>query len=590
MKVYQGVPVYPGVAIGRLSVVVSDRVGAQKFVKINSAQVKGECERLELAFSNASETLRANRADAAQQLGEEYGRLYDAYLLMLNDDKLRKRIKDKIVEALCNVEYAIDSTLNKYANRLRGLNPHYAERANDVLDLKDRLLHELLAIQSGKTSETGAPTIVAGSYMNPNSVVKLDPAKTLGLVTENGAIGSHTAIVASAMRLPTVLGVGPFLAQVDASTIAIVDGSSGKLILDPDPDQLIRYQRKLDRQRADQALDQERFANRKAATSDGIEFALKCNIEFPSEAASCEKTGADGIGLYRTEFLYLTKPGALPDEEEHYNAYRQVVKAVGGKKGKQVTIRTFDLGADKMPVGLRFAPDKEDNPALGLRSLRLSLRNGEMFRTQLRAVMRANVDGNIALMFPLVTSVMEFRKAKMIFNDVRDELSEKGVPFDSRIPIGIMVETPAAVALIELFVREVDFLSIGTNDLLQYTMAADRTNPLVCETYDQLSPALLRMIKSTVDVANYYGKPVSLCGQLGSDECCLPLLLGMGLRSVSVAPGRVLRLKSVCSQYTMEECNELAKRAMQMESAGEVRLLLTNAWNVRFKKDDFFNR
>ena len=285
------------------------------------------------------------------------------------------------------------------------------------------------------------------------------------------------------------------------------------------------------------------------------------------------------MGLYRTEFLYLASPtGTLPDEETHFAAYKETAEAM---QGRRVTIRTFDLGADKLPNGLRFTREPEPNPFLGLRSVRLSLRNGDMFRSQIRAILRASVYGKIAVMFPLVSTVSEFRKARMIFNDVRDELAEKGIPFSTDVPLGIMVETPAAVMTLEHFAPDVDFFSIGTNDLLQYTMATDRTNPNVGDLYEQESPALLRMIKRTVDVAATYGKSVSLCGQMGGVPENAPLLIGLGLRSLSVAPGLILRMKDACESYDVQECRELAERAMLMESSTEVRALLRNDWKTR---------
>ncbi|MBR4751055.1 MAG: phosphoenolpyruvate--protein phosphotransferase [Thermoguttaceae bacterium] len=579
MKVYQGVPVYPGVAIGKLSVVVSDRVGSQKRVLIQPGQVDKELRRIEAAFRGANAALETSRDDATRQLGAEFGRLYEAYLLILNDAGMRSRIEKAVSEHLVTAEYAVDSTLNQQADLLRNLDPHYAERANDILDLRDRLLHELLSIRAVDRAETTEPTIVAASFLKPSAASKLDPAKTSAIVTENGAIGSHTAIVAAALHVPTVLGVGSFLTETGETTVAIVDGELGRLVLDPTPDVLAQYERKLNRLHEEQRRLESKNRSIYAKTLDGVDIEIKGNIEFPQEAKTCYEYGAPGVGLYRTEFLYLTSPsGTLPNEEAHFEAYKQVAEAMNGR---QVTIRTFDLGADKLPNGLKFTPEPEPNPFLGLRSVRLSLRNGDMFRTQIRALLRASVYGKIAVMFPLVSTIMEFRKARMIFNDVRDELLEKNVPFDRDIPLGIMVETPAAVITLEQFAHDVDFFSIGTNDLLQYAMATDRTNPSVSELYEQESPALLRMIKRTVDVARTYDKPVSLCGQMGSVPENIPLLLGLGLRTISVAPGMILRLKEVCEGYSIADCQDLAARAALMESSTEVRMLLRNDWHER---------
>lgn len=579
MKIFQGVPVYPGVAIGKLSVVVSDRVGAQKRAPIAPSQVDAHLKRLDESFRRASAALESSRDDAARQLGEEFGRLYDAYLLILNDAGLRSRIETLISEELITAEYAVDYTLNQQANLLRNLDPHYAERANDILDLRDRLLHELLSIRAVDQPERTEPSIVASSFLKPSAAAKLDPGKTSAIVTENGAIGSHTAIVAAALHVPTVLGVGSFLAETNESTLAIVDGELGKLILDPTEDVLAQYEQKLEALRERQKRLEARKRSLSATTTDGVKIAIKGNIEFPFEAATCYDYGACGVGLYRTEFLYLTSlSGSLPTEDTHFEAYKQVAESMNGR---QVTIRTFDLGADKLPAGLKLTPEEEPNPFLGLRSVRLSLRNGDMFRAQLRAILRASNYGKIAVMFPLVTSVVEFRKARMIFNDVRDELLEKNVPFDHDIPLGIMVETPATVITIDHFMEDVDFFSIGTNDLLQYTMATDRSNRNVSDLYEQEAPALLRMIREIVKAAQHYGKPVSLCGQMGSVPHNIPLLIGLGLRSISVTPGMILQIKEVCESYSVKDCEALAKRAMQMESATDVRMLLRNEWNTR---------
>ena len=413
MITYQGVPVYPGVAIGKFSVVVSDRVGAQKRVAITQEQVGAELARLDSAFRGANKTLEENREDATRQLGEEFGRLYDAYLLILNDAGLRSRIEKTVSNELVNVEYAVDTTLNQYADRLRGLESRYAERANDVLDLKDRLLHQLLSIRVYDPAETAEPTIVAASFLKPSAAAKLDPDKTAAIVTENGSIGSHTAIVAAAMGVPTILGVGPFLAETKDDTVAIVDGELGRLILDPTPDVLAQYERKLAKLRENQERLAAKARSVETYTSDGVCVEIKGNIEFPNEAKTCFEYGAPGVGLYRTEFLYLTSPnGALPDEETHFQAYKKVVETM---QGRPVTIRTFDLGADKLPSGLRFTPDDESNPFMGLRSVRLSLRNGDMFRTQIRAILRASVFGRVQVMFPLVST------ARSRFLQYRDE-------------------------------------------------------------------------------------------------------------------------------------------------------------------------
>jgi phosphotransferase system enzyme I (PtsI) len=586
MKIFQGIPVSPGVSIGPLTIVDSAlRVQRRK---IEPEQVEQELERLATAFPVAEEKLKANRDAVGRQLGKEYAQIFEAHLLILNDPKLRGKIEASIRDDLNSAERAVEKNFDQYADLLRGLqDATYAERANDIVDVKTRLLAELLEASKDGGAASERPTILVASNLTPSAASNLDPAKTLGIVAETGGLGSHTAIVATALQIPTVLGVGPFITQaVDVAT-AIVDGDAGRLILDPTDEMLAKYVAKRDALRREKEALATNYASAPAKTKDGVAIKISGNIEFPYEASECRKNGAHGVGLYRTEFLYLAQnAGELPDEETHFQAYKSVVEQM---EGRPVVIRTFDLGADKLPEGLTFASGKEPNPFMGLRSIRLSLRNTEMFRVQLRAILRASVFGKIRVMFPLVSTITEFRQAKMIFRDVCEELAEENIPFDPDIPLGIMVETPATALMLELFVHEVDFFSIGTNDLLQYTMAVDRSNKDVGSLYEQECPALIRLIKRVVDVAKMYGKPVSLCGQMGSSPANALLLLGLGLRSLSVAPGMILQIKKVCGNVTIKECEEIAQNAMFKETSSSMRVYLQSEFRRRFPETNEYD-
>lgn len=582
MKIFQGIAVSPGVASGPLKIVQRDRlsVGARK---IWPSQVDRELARLDAALSVAEEKLEAKRDAVSKRLGAEYGQIFEAHLLILKDGKLLEKIQKLVRDELTAAENAVDRIFNEYATLLQGLQEHFAERANDIIDVKERLLRELLdAHEQAADGATDAPSILLASNLNPSDASNLDPAKTLGVVTETGGLGSHTAIVASALQIPTVLGVGSFLADAVAANWAIVDGDAGRLILDPTPDVWEKYGKKRRAQEKMKARLANDYAGATVAkTKNGDEIKINGNIEFPYEADVCLKNGASGIGLYRTEFLFLSEAdGTLPDEETHFQAYKKVAETMG--RDRPTVIRTFDLGADKLPEGVRFTKTREPNPFMGLRSIRLSLRNTEMFRQQLRAIARAAVYGNFRVMFPLVSTITEFRQAKMIFRDVCEELAEERTPFEPNIPLGIMVETPATVVMLEQFLQEVDFFSIGTNDLLQYSMAVDRSNKDVGSLYAQESPALLRFVKHAVDVINMYGKPVSLCGQMASEPANIPLLLGLGLRSLSVAPGMILRAKEVCARFSIEDCKLIARKAAFMETAMGIRVFLRRELRDRF--------
>ena len=421
---------------------------------------------------------------------------------------------------------------------------------------------------------------MVGSAINPSRAAKLSSERTAAIVTETGGLGSHTAIVAAALGVPTVLGVGPFISEsnlLNRQSLVIVDGAEGLLIIDPDLETVQRYEEKQkvlqERQRRLQSFRK----IGKAVSLDGVEVEIKGNIEFPHEAELCVKNGACGVGLYRTEFLYLTAPkGTLPDEEAHFEAYKTVLETVG--KEYPTVIRTFDLGADKDPG---FENIHEDNPFMGLRSIRLSLRHTPMFRTQLRAILRASVYGKVKVMFPLVSTITEWLSAKAILKEVCDDLAEEGIPFDRNIPLGVMVETPATVVMLDQFVAEdVQFFSLGTNDLLQYTMAVDRSNERVQSLYAQESPPLLRLIQHTVEVANRYEKEVSLCGQMGSMPACVPLLLGLGLRSISVSPGMIPQMKNICASFSIEKCREIAREALNCKTALDVRSYLRREYRA----------
>ncbi|MBP3557979.1 MAG: phosphoenolpyruvate--protein phosphotransferase [Thermoguttaceae bacterium] len=579
MKIFQGIPVSPGVSIGPLAIV--DSAVRVRRRKIEPAQVERELERLATAFPTAQEKLKANRDAVARQLGNEYAQIFEAHLLILSDPKLRVKIETCVRDELNSAERAVEKIFDQHADLLRGLqDAAYAERANDIVDVKTRLLGELLDASENATASNERPTILCASNLTPSAASNLDPTKTLGIVAETGGLGSHTAIVATALQIPTVLGVGSFVAQATDGATAIVDGGAGRLILEPTDEMLRKYEAKRDALRREKELLETNYASAPAQTQDGVAIKISGNIEFPYEADECRKNGAHGVGLYRTEFLYLSQnAGELPDEETHFQAYRSVAEKM---EGRPVVIRTFDLGADKLPEGLTFASAKEPNPFMGLRSIRLSLRNTEMFRVQLRAILRASVFGKIRVMFPLVSTITEFRQAKMIFRDVCEELQEENIPFDPDIPLGIMVETPATALMLELFVHEVDFFSVGTNDLLQYTMAVDRSNKDVSFLYEQESPALIRLIKRVVDVAKMYGKPVSLCGQMGSSPANALLLLGLGLRSLSVAPGMILQIKRVCGNVTIKECEEIAQNALFKETSSSMRVYLQSEFRRRF--------
>ncbi len=565
----QGIAVSPGVAIGEAFVMGAEGFRIPKHFVLKDA-VEDELRRFQDALKTAEEEISQNRDSVAKELGSKYADIFEAHIQILCDPKLVGEIEDLIREKMFSAEHAVSVTIRKYADIFRRLDSNYlAERIQDIYDIEKRLLRLLLGIHREGLNALTAPVLVLASNLTPSETANLNREFVKGFVTELGGPGGHTAILAAALEIPALVGVGAFLNEVSGGDTVIIDGDSGMIIIRPDEETIHHYQQQLKKRHSFVAL-LDTLRGEEAITTDGVRIELLGNIEFPHEAAHCLERGADGIGLYRTEFLYLgLDKNHVPNEQEHYEAYSEVLKAMNGRP---VTIRTFDLGADKMPNVAR--PTDERNPFLGLRSIRLSLRNVQMFKQQLRAILRCSAHGNIRVMFPLISSLVEWRQAKMILRDVREELEDEGIPFNVDAPVGMMVEVPSAVVLIDQFAQEVDFLSIGTNDLIQYTLAVDRSNKDVSSLFNSEDPAVLRMIQKTISAANHEDKPVCLCGQMSSNSLYTMLLIGLGLRSLSCSPSVLPEIKKVCRSVDLPMCREVADKALQMDSARDIRSLL----------------
>ena len=567
MQKLQGIAVSPGVAVGEA--LVMDNEGfriPRRFVARDS--VEDELERLKRAMDAASEEITRNRDAVSRELGEKYAAIFEAHLQMLQDSRLRSEIDKLISQNHYSPEYAVSRTLRRYAQVFQKLQSQYlAERANDIFDIEKRLLRNLLGRRREGISRLTSPVLILAHNLTPSETANLDRRFVKGFVTEVGGPGSHTAIVAEGLGIPAVVGTGPFLAEVSGGDLVIIDGDKGLVILHPDEETVARYRHEAEEIRT-LAARLETLRELPAETADGVRIELYGNIEFPYEVDHCIERGADGVGLYRTEFLYLGAESE-PDEEVHFEAYSRVIQSLADRP---VTIRTFDLGADKVPH--LPTPEDERNPFLGLRSIRLALRNVPMFRTQLRAILRASALGQVRVMFPLVSTILEFRQAKMVLADVIEDLEEHGVEYDHELQVGMMVEVPSAVMMIDHFVEEADFLSIGTNDLIQYTLAVDRSNKDVVGLYNSADPAVLKLISMTVQAAKRKGVPLSLCGQMSGNPIYTMLLVGMGLRQLSVTPSAIPEIKKVCRSVSIEECEAIANRALSMENARDIKNFL----------------
>ncbi|MCL4115193.1 UNVERIFIED_CONTAM: hypothetical protein GTU68_041566 [Idotea baltica] len=565
MITQRGIAVSPGVVIGPALV-----LGAETFRIPNKLVAKDaidtEIDRFRSAINAVGEEISVNEQLANEQLGSQYGAIFSAHLQMARDPKLTGEIEGLIRDRCHSPEYAASKVLRRYAKVFQNLgNSYLAERAADIFDLEKRILRQLLGESRQQLSHVTEPVVVLANNLTPSETASMNPEFVMGFATEVGGHTSHTAILAGALEIPAVVGIGDFLSDVSGGEVIMIDGNRGEVIIDPDEATLQRYQDS----RARRQSITKRLQSLKplvSQTSDGARVKIFGNIEFPEEVEHCTRRGADGIGLYRTEFLYLRKQ-AEPSEEDHYSAYCRVLQEIGDAP---VVIRTLDLGADKVPAGFESVVKGTQNPMLGLRSIRLSLQNIQNFKTQLRAILRSAVHGDVRVMFPLVSSLLEFRQAKMILGDVIEDLEEENIPFKRDIPVGMMVEVPSAALLADEFAREVDFFSIGTNDLIQYTLACDRSDPSVANLYRSGDPSILRLIRRVIEAANRHKKQVTVCGQMSADPKFIPLLLGMGLRQLSATPYAIPGLKEVVRNISIPQAEAIAKHAESLDLARDV--------------------
>lgn len=570
MQIFQGIPVSPGFYVGEAYVHDNEGTNVPRHF-VRSRNADDELERLEASFHAVSEQIKINQTEITAELGPEYGAIFAAHLQMLRDPRLNRETQDILVQRNLTAESAVKRIFGKYAIAFeQHKNRYFAERAHDVRDLERQLLAHLAGSDRFDLANLKSPVLVLAHMLTPSETVRMDRANVKGFATEIGGQSDHTAIVAEALEIPAVVGIGKLLLGINTGDKVLIDGDRGLVIHEPDLATLARYEQET-KYRDAQAVRLLELRSQIAQTRDGTRVKVMANIEFPDEAESCRERGADGIGLYRTEFLYLGTDRD-PTEEDHFQAYIKVASALDPRP---VVIRTLDLGADKMGRIARHA-EHEKNPFLGVRSIRLSLRNLSLFRTQLRAALRASALGNLRIMFPMISTLDELRQAKLVLREVMEDLSDQGIPFNRDLEVGMMVEVPSAVVLLDRFIEEVDFISIGTNDLIQYALAVDRGNPEVSELYRASDPSVLRLIDQAIQIAHSRGKVANVCGQMCGNPLFTMLLIGMGLRSMSVRPGSLLQIKEVCRSVTLEQCEAVKVNAMKMDSAREVERYLRN--------------
>ncbi len=563
MEIKKGIPVSPGVAICPAVVLDSEDVHVPRRV-VRRRDLPHQHARLDEALGRAREELVKLHSDVEEKLGREVAGIIGFHLAMLHDEHLIGPVNKMIDEEAVTAEYALSTVMRRFAqNFLNSKEQMFRERVSDIWDLERRVLRHLIQDMRADLAHLDKEAIIVAHDLTPSQTASLDKNKIKAIVTDAGGRTSHTAIVARAMGIPAVVGLENITSVVSSAEIVIVDGNRGLVIINPDPDQLEDYKRYLDRFKIHEKKLVE-LSDLPAITTDGVTIDLQANIEFSDEIPHALARGATGIGLYRTEYLFLSTE-TEPDEETQYKAFK---RALTHLKGKPLTIRTLDLGADKFTQKLQAL--QERNPFLGCRSIRYCLQNLPMFKTHLRAILRASAHGPLKVMFPLISNVMELRQARMILNDVMEDLDDQGIAFNASIQVGMMIEVPSAALMAKAFTHEVDFFSIGTNDLVQYTLAVDRGNEHVASLYSPAHPAVLMLIKDVVRAAKRGGVDVSCCGEMAGEIEYAMLLLGMGLRCMSMTSQAIPEMKQLIRAVSIKECERVARRAASYDSERQV--------------------
>jgi len=565
----------PGIVIAQARLTDRRRVAVEEEV-LPSEAVVIEVERFTVALATAREELAVCREQIAAARGEEHLYVIDSHLMIFDDPMLTTETLGLIRSERLNAEGALKRTIGSFRSIFAGMDDEYLrERGADIEIVGERILRHLLGHQQESVADLDGKVVLVAHDLSPADILQLDKKNVIGFVTDLGGKTSHSAILARALEIPAVVGLERITAEVKPGDVLVVDGTVGVVVINPDQATFQDYlQRKLRYEHLEQELA--KLRDLPAETPDGFRVSLKGNMEFMEEIPSLIGHGGEGIGLYRTEMLYFNRD-TLPDEEEQFAAYAEVVRQL---HPRPVTIRTLDVGGDKFVAGLNL--DDELNPALGLRAIRLSLRHPETFLPQLRAILRASALGDVRIFFPMISGVQELRQVKALLAQAKAELRAAGIPFDDAIKIGIMIEIPSAVLVADLLAREVDFFSVGTNDLIQYTLAIDRTNEHLSHLYEPLHPAVLRALKAVVDAAHAAGIEACMCGEMAGEALYLPVLLGLGFDELSMNAVSIPRVKKILRRCPREAAERLVTSLLTLTTAQEIEAHLQAEITSRF--------
>ncbi|HHD1091166.1 TPA: phosphoenolpyruvate--protein phosphotransferase [Staphylococcus aureus] len=567
-KLIKGIAASDGVAIAKAYLLVEPDLTFDKNEKVTD--VEGEVAKFNSAIEASKVELTKIRNNAEVQLGADKAAIFDAHLLVLDDPELIQPIQDKIKNENANAATALTDVTTQFVTIFESMDNEYMkERAADIRDVSKRVLSHILGVELPNPSMIDESVVIVGNDLTPSDTAQLNKEFVQGFATNIGGRTSHSAIMSRSLEIPAIVGTKSITQEVKQGDMIIVDGLNGDVIVNPTEDELIAYQDKRERYFADKK-ELQKLRDADTVTVDGVHAELAANIGTPNDLPGVIENGAQGIGLYRTEFLYMGRD-QMPTEEEQFEAYKEVLEAMGGKR---VVVRTLDIGGDKELSYLNLP--EEMNPFLGYRAIRLCLAQQDIFRPQLRALLRASVYGKLNIMFPMVATINEFREAKDILLEEKENLKNEGHDISDDIELGIMVEIPATAALADVFAKEVDFFSIGTNDLIQYTLAADRMSERVSYLYQPYNPSILRLVKQVIEASHKEGKWTGMCGEMAGDETAIPLLLGLGLDEFSMSATSILKARRQINGLSKNEMTELANRAVDCATQEEVIELVNN--------------
>ncbi len=570
----KGIPASDGIVAGP-AYVLRTRLSPVPRRKINEKEIENEINRLRGALKESANELKALKKDLEGHKLKEPFYIVEAHLLLMQDEALWSEVEERIRKDQINAEWALRKVINDWLKVFASLrDPYLQERGQDIELVGQRVLDKLIGHKELDFSQLAEPVIVVAHDLRPDQTARMIFSKVLGFATDVGSRTSHTAIVARSLEIPAVVGLERITELVEDGDIVILDGGEGEVIINPDSSLCAYYQQKRAEFESFNLL-LEKYSKPPSLTKDGYKIQLSANLEVLAEINFLEKYGAEGVGLYRTEYLYLDREH-LPSEEEHFENYRKLAEATAPY---QATIRTFDLGGDKFVSQLKLA--EEMNPALGLRAIRFCLKRPDIFKAQLKGILRASAYGNVQVMFPLISSREEVKESKRILKEVMEELDKEGEKFNPDIPVGIMIEVPSAVIIADQLAQEVDFFSIGTNDLIQYVLAIDRVNEYVSYLYQPLHPSVLKMIKQTVDCAHQAGIKVAICGEMAGDVFYLPVLVGLGLDQLSMPARLIPKVRKVLRELRADELKDMVEEILKFSTADEIR----NFLKERIEKD-----